>query len=157
MFKLIPKVFKNKNNFIINNFSFKYFSTVSSTHTAEVFPNQIIEKLKSNKDLKNFDEESWTAMEANIVDTINFFDVDQYVDLVIMIAKADRGSQFLWDQLARRIYDYELDLIQTIELSDALGDCTKLDEVILDPLLNNTMVAQVKYENQLKALKNILS
>lgn len=130
--------FSKLNNLNNNKFSFfgKFFTTKTQTnYTIDVFPDQIVSNLKSN--INKFSEENLKEIETDIVNKINFFDSDQYADVVTILARADKGTDLLWDVLSRKVFDYEFDLIQTESLLTALNHTNKYDSALLDPLRKN--------------------
>lgn len=133
------KLYGHRN--ILSTSFHKYFSQKYSTGHIDIYPDEIIERLKTTK----FTDETWTQFEADVLEKIHFFDRDQYVDLVILTSRADRGTELLWDQLARKIYDYELDMAQTVYLAQALRTNTKIPHYILDPIFRNVITAKIKW------------
>ena len=131
MFKSLIKNFKGKLN------SRQYFST-SQTF---IYPDQIISQLQSLVKVGG----DWSSMEAMIVERINFFDADQFVDTVSLLAEANQGSQFLWDILSRKVFDYELDVAQSYMLLEVLNNCTKHEYFMTDNMAINNLVWDLKW------------
>jgi hypothetical protein len=101
----------------------------------DIFPDQIINKLKQN--IAKVDEDGLKEIETLIVNKINFFDSDQYADTVILLARADKGSELLWDALSRKVFDYQFDYIQSDAILTSLNHTYKCKDFIMDPLRKN--------------------
>ncbi len=121
----------------------KHFSTNSSK--VSVFPDQIVDQLKTVLSQHEISESNWAEMESTLIENIHFFDRDQYVDTVSLLAYANKGTEALWGLISRKIYDHELDLAQTYFLNEALKNCTKHDELIGDPISRNNLVWDIKW------------
>ena len=118
------------------NFQTKTFTPNFCTSTTNNFyPDNIVKNLRTN--LPNINEEDLKEIEVDIVNKINFFDADQYADVVILLARQDKGSDLLWDVLSRKIYDYEFDLIQSEALLTALNHTYKCQQFVYDDLKKN--------------------
>ncbi len=120
--------------------NFKHLKSISrfSTqvdYTMDIFPDQIINKLKQN--IAKVDEDGLKEIETLIVNKINFFDSDQYADTVILLARADKGSELLWDALSRKVFDYQFDYIQSDAILTSLNHTYKCKDFIMDPLRKN--------------------
>lgn len=129
-------------------------ASFSNTYTIDLYPDQIVDKLKTTIGKQNDDD--LTTLEANILDNIHFFDADQFVDLVSILAMADKGTEGLWDILSRKVFDYDLDLIQTYMLDEALQHCNKQDFFMVDQIARDNLVWQVKWPKQSAVFKNKL-
>ncbi len=139
-------------NLIVKEFK-KYFSQATySTRQLDIYPDQIIERFKAS----SFTEDTWIQLEADVLEKIHFFDTDQFVDLVCLASKADKGTELFWDQLARKIFDYELDLPQTISLTTALRSNSRVPHYIMDPLYRNLISAKVIWENGTEVYKKFI-
>lgn len=118
------------------NFLNKSIKANFSTSTQNNFyPDNIIKNLRTN--INNFGEEDLKEIETDIVNKIHFFDADQYADVVILLARQDKGSDLLWDVLSRKVFDYEFDLIQSEALLTALNHTYKCQEYVFDDLKKN--------------------
>jgi hypothetical protein len=135
-----------------SKFSKKYFSQTYASLSIDKYPDEFIERLKSPE----FTEETWVQFEADVLEKIHFFDSDQYVDLVALATKADKGTELFWDQIARKIYDYELDLPQTIYLAEALDKNSRVPHFIYDPIYRNLLTAKIKWHNGSEAIKKLI-
>lgn len=124
-----------KGGLILNK---KYFCIKSSDF---LYPDQIVSKL--NKTLN--DGGDLTEVEAEILEKLNFFDADQFVDTVSLLAYANKGTEMLWDILSRKIYDYELDVAQTYMLTEVLNNCNKHDYFMMDELIRSNMTWDLKW------------
>lgn len=139
-------------NFILKE-SRKYFSqAASSIRQLDIYPDQIIERFKAD----SFCEETWIQIEADVLEKIHFFDTDQFVDLVCLASKADKGTELFWDQLSRKIFDYELDLPQTISLTTALRSNSRIPHYIMDPLYRNLFSAKVLWDKETEVYKKFI-
>ena len=130
----------------------KYFAQTYTSLSIDKYPDEFIERLKTSE----FTEETWVQFEADVLEKIHFFDSDQYVDLVTLATKADKGTELFWDQLARKIYDYELDLPQTIYLAEALGKNSRVPYLIYDPIYRNLLTSKIKWPNGSEAIKKLI-
>jgi hypothetical protein len=90
----------------------------------DIFPDQIVDSLKSNINKKDFDKVQGD-IEVDIINNIHFFDADQFVDIFVLLAQNDRGSQKLWELLSRKIYDYELNAAQNLHIMNSLSNTHK--------------------------------
>lgn len=120
--------------------NFKNFKSIArfSTqvdYTMDIFPDQIVNKLKENVCKAN--DEQLKEIETDIVNKINFFDSDQYADTVILLARANKGSDLLWDVLSRKVFDYHFDYIQSDAILTALNHTYKCRDFMMDPLRRN--------------------
>jgi hypothetical protein len=109
---MLKSLFKNK------------YVTKGFCSRVELFPDQIVEHVRTNVGKK----QELSDIEATVINNIHFFDSDQFVDLYVTFAKADRGSDRLWDLLTRKVYDYEFDTCQRVALLDATEKCLKSGE-----------------------------
>lgn len=105
----------------------------------EIYPNDIIDNLKHLVKEHSKDQSEWNDLDYQITDKIHFFDADQYTDIVYLLCKHSHVSDNLWDLLSRKIFDYDLNEFQTLQLFDSF---TKLKErKIVDnaytPLIRN--------------------
>jgi hypothetical protein len=112
-----------------------------STKQVFLYPDKIINKL--SKTLEEHGD--LTEVESEIVEKINFFDVDQFVDTVSLLATENQGSEFLWDILSRKIYDYELDVAQSYILFEVLNLTLKHEIFMTDNLSRNNLVWDLKW------------
>ncbi len=124
-----------KNTFYINKKCF------SSAKDSFLYPDQIISKLTRTLE----EHRDLTEVEAEIVERINFFDVDQFVDTVSLLARSEKGSEFLWDILSRKIYDYEVDVVQNYMLSEVLMKTSKHEAFMTDNISRNNLVWDIKW------------
>ena len=99
------------------------------------YPDNIVKNLRAN--INNINEEELKEIETDIVNKINFFDGDQWADVVILLARQDKGSDLLWDVLSRKVFDYELDYVQSEALLTALNHTYKCQEFVYDDLKKN--------------------
>jgi hypothetical protein len=136
-----------------NLLNFKQFSRRNEL-SIEIYPDQIIENVKATVNDKN--ESNFADIEAQILDNLNYFDADQYVDIVSILAYANKGTDNLWTILSNKIYDYELDIAQTYMLDEALLRCNKNEEFMEDPIARNTLVWEVKWPKGSKVFKKLL-
>ena len=129
MFSLLLKkqnVFKrfylNPCKFTKNNL--KHFTQTNSF----LYPDQIIEKMKQGENLED--------IEDKIITSLNFFDVDQYVDIVIYFSRHNLGTVDLWDCLERRAYNFEFNEIQIEEMifAQVRPDSLVMSELLLKKL-----------------------
>ena len=112
------------------------FSTQAQVnYTMDIFPDQIVNNLKSK--VTKASEEELKEIETDIVNKINFFDSDQYADTVILLARANKGSDLLWDVLSRKVFDYNFDYIQSDAILVALNHTFKCRDFMMDPLKKN--------------------
>jgi hypothetical protein len=114
-----------------------------STSEIDIYPDTIITRLRDTAANKHAGDDAWASVEVDILEKINFFDSDQYVDTVCILADADKGTELLWDILSRKIYDYELDVPQSAFLVDSLNHTSKMDKAILDPIARNVLTAKM--------------
>lgn len=110
------------------------FST-QANYTMDIFPDQILNNLKAK--VAKATEEDLKELETDIVNKINFFDSDQYADTVILLARANKGSDLLWDVLSRKVFDYQFDYMQSDAILTALNHTYKCRDFIMDPLKKN--------------------
>jgi len=110
------------------------FST-QANYTMEVFPDQLVNNLKAK--VAKASEEELKEIETEIVNKINLFDSDQYADTVILLARANKGSDLLWDVLSRKVFDYHFDYIQSDSILTALNHTLKCRDFMMDPLKKN--------------------
>jgi len=115
-----------------------------------LFPDQILDKLKFILTSREESESKWLEIESNLMDNINFFDSDQFVDTVCLIAHSNKGTEALWDVLSRKIFDYELDLAQNYSLGEALKNCNKHEAFMADPIARNNLVWDLKWPQESK-------
>jgi hypothetical protein len=110
------------------------FST-QANYTMDIFPDQIVNNLKAK--VAKASEEELKEIEADIVNKINFFDSDQYADTVVLLARANKGSDLLWDVLSRKVFDFHFDYIQSDAILTALNHTFKCRDFMMDPLKKN--------------------
>ena len=110
------------------------FST-QANYTMDVFPDQIVNNLISK--VTKINEGELKEIETEIVNKINLFDCDQYADTVILLARANKGSDLLWDVLSRKVFDYHFDYIQSDAILTALNHTYKCRDFMMDPLKKN--------------------
>lgn len=130
------------NRIVRNNLCFKCFS---SNNKVAIFPDTIVEQLKTMLSKNEVNDSEWIEMEAKITENIHFFDRDQYVDTISLIADANKGTESLWGVLSRKIYDFDLDLAQTFFVNEVLRTSSKHDEMIADPIVRNNLVYDIKW------------
>jgi hypothetical protein len=111
------------------------FSTSQPNLSLDIFPDQIVSNLKAK--IGKATDEDLKEIETDIVNKIHFFDSDQYADIVILLARANKGTDLLWDVLSRKVYDYELDYMQSDALLTALNHTYKCDDFLIDALKKN--------------------
>jgi hypothetical protein len=99
----------------------------------------------------------WIEIESSLIENIHFFDADQFVDIVSLLAYADKGTEALWDILSRKIFDYELDMIQSYMLDEALEHCSKCDYFITDQIARDSLVWKIKWPRESEVFKKILA
>lgn len=128
----------------------KRFSTVS-----ELYPDQIVSNLRSLYDNQIKDADKWTMIEVDIINKIHFFDSDQYVDIVTMFARVDKGTDNLWNLLSRKIFDYQIDLAQTEELRSALKFTSRPSESIYEVVIQNSILKNNHSSNEWKEYKKL--
>lgn len=121
--------FKNLKSLSLARFSSQ------ANYTLDVFPDQIVSNLKSS--VAKASEEDLKQIETDIVNKINFFDSDQYADTVILLARANKGSDLLWDVLSRKVFDYNFDYVQSDAILTALKHTYKCRDFMMDPLQKN--------------------
>ena len=131
-----------KNRISRNNLCLKCFS---SNNKVAIFPDTIVEQLKTMLSKNEVNDSEWIEMEAKITENIHFFDRDQYVDTISLIADANKGTESLWGVLSRKIYDFDLDLAQSFFVNEVLRTSTKHDEMIADPIARNNLVYDIKW------------
>jgi hypothetical protein len=124
---------KNNKNLIKENLV-KNFCTLSNTKN-NFYPDTIVQNLRNK--INNIDEEELKEIETDIVNKIHFFDADQYADVLILLARLDKGSDLLWEVLSRKVFDYEFDYIQSEALLTALNHTDKCYDYVLDDLKKN--------------------
>lgn len=110
------------------------FSTQANC-SMDIFPDQILSNLKSN--INKVTEEELKEIEMNIVNEIHFFDADQYADMLVLLARSNKGSELLWDVISRKVYDYHFDYIQSEAMINALKHTYKCHDFIFHPLRKN--------------------
>lgn len=131
MLRSLSKLTSLKN---IKSLSLARFST-QANYTLDAFPDQIVNNLKSK--VAQASEEELKEIETDIVNKINFFDSDQYADTVILLARANKGSDLLWDVLSRKVFDYHFDYIQSDAILTALNHTFKCRDFMMEPLKKN--------------------
>jgi len=145
--KLLKTYTKNKLFSVTSKFKF----STSQAHE-EVFPDEIVDHLKQLVNEKSTNEHEWNELDYNITDKIHFFDADQYTDIVFLLCQHSQITDNLWDLLSRKVFDYELNEFQTIQLSEAFP---KAEGKILDnaftPIIRNLI-----YLKQNKQAKNYI-
>jgi hypothetical protein len=130
---------------------FKNFSTKIS-----IYPDQIIEGIKQTLSAEHISESKLLDLETKLMDNINFFDRDQFVDTVSLLAYANQGTEALWDMLSRKIFDYELDIAQTYMLNEAFKNCNKHDAFMTDNIARDNIVYDVKWPEQSRVFLSLL-
>jgi len=125
--------FANLKNLKKLNVLGKFSSHVN--YAIDIFPDEIVNNLKVK--VSNASEAELKEIETDIVNKIHFFDSDQYADTVILLARANKGSDLLWDVLSRKVFDYHFDYIQSDALLTALKHTYKCKEFIMEPLEKN--------------------
>jgi len=121
----------------------KCFSTKNTC-----YPDQIIETLKSTLSSQHVNDSKWSDLETKLIDNLNFFDRDQFVDTVSLLSYANQGTEALWDLLSRKIFDYELDIAQTYMLNEALKHTSKHEAFMTDNIARDNIVYDVKWPEQ---------
>jgi hypothetical protein len=95
----------------------------------DIFPDQVVDNLRANMG-NNFGKVQGD-IEVDIINNIHFFDCDQFVDIFVLLAENDRGSEKLWELLNRKIYDYELNSAQRTHIMSSLRNTNKSSPDIL--------------------------
>jgi hypothetical protein len=135
--------------------TFTSVRTFSSSSNNRIYPDQIIDQIKSVLSTEHISDSKWVDTEAKLMENINFFDADQYVDTVSLIAYANQGTEALWDMLSRKIFDYELDIAQTYMLNEALKKCNKHEAFMTDNIARDNIVYDVKWPEQSKVFLSL--
>lgn len=107
----------------------------SSTVRNNFYPDNIVRNLRQK--ISTIDEEELKDIETDIVNKIHFFDADQYADILILLARQNKGSDMLWDVLSRKVFDFEFDYIQSEALLTALNHTNKCEDYVYDDLNKN--------------------
>jgi hypothetical protein len=146
---MLLKIANNyKSHFIIR----KFFSTQQLVP----YPDEIIVRIKDLIKKVVHEEDQWIEVQKEVVDKINFFDADQYVDTVCLFAYANKGTETFWDLLSKKIYDYDIDLPQTEAMKAALANTTRQDYQIYQPLIENSITHENKFpEKKWKLFKQL--
>ncbi len=116
-------------------FALRKFSFTSQTD--EVYPDEIICRLKELVEEKSDSSQEWNDIDYSITEKIHFFDADQYTDAVYLLSKHSNVSENLWELLSRKIFDYDLNIFQTVQLNKAIHNCDRLYYFSLTPLIRN--------------------
>lgn len=136
--------------------SLNYFKQTVSRYTFSSKVNTSIEKLP-DEILDNYrniikggkmNDEIWKEFEVEIINNIHFLDADQFTDVVCLFGKADKGTFDLWELVSRKIFDYELDVVQSHELFEALDNTTKPEHFIYDPLFRNNLTKHLNRDDK---------
>ena len=99
-------VFQNKCN----------FSSNISQHNFR-FPDQIVSDLKAFFNSSEYNENSdFVQLEEDITNNIHFFDAEQFTDLLTILGPMNRGSTTFWDLMERKIYDFDLNFVQSLDI-----------------------------------------
>ncbi len=126
---------QNHKNLIKENFKKNFSTNLHSDTKNNFYPDTIVQNFRKN--IKSMDEEELKEIETDIVNKIHFFDADQYADVLILLARLDKGSDLLWEVLSRKIFDYEFDYIQSEALLTALNHTNKCYDYVYDDLKKN--------------------
>ena len=124
--------------------------------TSRVYPDQIVDHLKTVLSSEHVNDSKWLDIETKLFENINFFDADQFVDTVSLIAYADKGTESLWDMISRKIFDYDLDIPQTYMLNESLKKCHKYEYFFSDNIARNNIVYDVKWPVESKVFQTLL-
>jgi hypothetical protein len=151
MFKILSKgKFFPKIKYINFRNNSKMFAT-----QVEILPSQTLKKVQDFLSSKSHSGQEWSEIEGEILERLNFYSSDEYCDIVITLAEADRGTENLWDYLSRKIFDYELDIVQTEFLSKALTKSTRWEEYMAEPLLQNRYVNSRLHHDKVELFKKL--
>ncbi len=123
---------------ILNFLNRRLFSTAKENF---LFPDQVVHKLSNCVR----EEKELAEVEAEIFERINFFDADQFLDTVSLLAQANKGTEALWDMLSRKVFDYEFDIAQTFMLGEVLKNCNKHEAFMTDRLARDNLVWDLKW------------
>ena len=122
----------------------------------DIFPDTTIANLKKTLSNKHMTADELNIIETEVIEKLHFYDSDQYCDVIILFSQANRGTEVFWDFISSKIFDYELDIVQTSELAYILEECKKSDYYIMDPLLKNLMLKDVKWKNEVETYEKLL-
>ena len=121
----------------------------------DIFPDQIVDNLRTSINNKTFDKVQGD-IEVDIINNIHFFDSDQFVDIYVLLAENDRGSQKLWELLSRKIYDYELNPAQNVHIYSALRNTHKASPDIATHIILPYLKSVAKKEQPNNLFEKVL-
>ena len=83
-------------------------------------PQEIVEHLKDLVSSESTNEHEWNEFDYNLNDKIHFLDADQYTDVVFLLSRHSQVSDNTWELLGRKVFDYNLNEMQTLQLSEVI-------------------------------------